>query len=365
MLSKPQTYLLINMSRNLVLTSLKCNKTEDNFGHDECYLEIFADSNSKIKAKLEKSMKKGETWDINQSFDFSETAMVKLYDADKGKNSKVDPDDFLGSLIINDDVCNGASAKFTQDGADYELEYKVEDKNNEQQRTGTISKVKVELLDIDCRNTEDETSKSTSFLKGKDEFYLIGGVGDSKTKKMEPILTSPVGIQAGETKYFRETEKNLYHGPVDKSTVIYLQMAAYDKDVASSWSKYEKTVSAIGDTLAKAVTITATGVAAVTGAGATIASLGAAAAPSVAATGAACAAVGALSGAATKAAVETLSTLAKLDDEDLLGEVSTEIKVEDLKLGSKVYSWAFEGTGHVSAVSDWEYVVRYRITAEE
>lgn len=51
-------------------------------------------------------------------------------------------------------------------------------------------RVRIELLDVYCHNTEDVT--------GADTFYLVGGVSDGR--QSQPVLTNRVWINDGQTR---------------------------------------------------------------------------------------------------------------------------------------------------------------------
>ena len=70
------------------------------------------------------SMNDGDSLDINRSVPFSSTAKIRLYDADTGI---FDNDDFLGEVTATASQANRGEqyATFTQDGANYQLTYRV------------------------------------------------------------------------------------------------------------------------------------------------------------------------------------------------------------------------------------------------
>ncbi len=105
--------------RKVVLEMLKCYETED-WGADECRLEVFVDS--VLQPPLKRSMDDGEKWQLNRSYSFKEKVEVKLWDEDSP-----DPDDFLGSVVIDTSLGSGATASFTRDDANYKLWYSVVD----------------------------------------------------------------------------------------------------------------------------------------------------------------------------------------------------------------------------------------------
>ena len=71
---------------------------------------------------MKNSLNNGQKWDIGSSFNFNTQVEVKLWDEDWP-----DPDDFLGSVIIDTSLIDHATASFTQEGANYQLLYSVAD----------------------------------------------------------------------------------------------------------------------------------------------------------------------------------------------------------------------------------------------
>ncbi|MFE5837767.1 hypothetical protein [Arthrobacter sp. NPDC056493] len=106
-------------SYRLVLVSLDCRETEDWLGADEAYLRVHG-----VTVWGPQSMNDGDSLDINRSVPFSSTAKIRLYDADTGI---FDNDDFLGEVTASASQVNSGEqyASFTQDGANYQLTYRV------------------------------------------------------------------------------------------------------------------------------------------------------------------------------------------------------------------------------------------------
>jgi hypothetical protein len=106
-------------SYRLVLVSLDCRETEDWLGADEAYLRVHG-----VTVWGPQSMNDGDSLDINRSVPFSSTAKIRLYDADTGI---FDNDDFLGEVTATASQANRGEqyASFTQDGANYQLTYRV------------------------------------------------------------------------------------------------------------------------------------------------------------------------------------------------------------------------------------------------
>jgi hypothetical protein len=104
---------------NIVLTRLTCNETEDNLGSDECQLRIWADRGYQTH---QKSMTNGDVWDLNIPLSFEGRVKIQLYDLDNPGFPLYDDHDRLGTVIIRPNQSEG-SGVFTEDGADYEIDW--------------------------------------------------------------------------------------------------------------------------------------------------------------------------------------------------------------------------------------------------
>ena len=100
----------------LFIDKLKCIKPDDPT-EDECRLDIYVDGS--LFRTLKKSMKKSNTWEINQSIYFNHFVQITLTDEDNVK------DDFLGAHMIPAVELAHSSYKFQLDNADYTLWLKV------------------------------------------------------------------------------------------------------------------------------------------------------------------------------------------------------------------------------------------------
>lgn len=303
------------MTNKLILTSLKCKETED-WGKDECRLDIIGDGIR--KARLKKSMNDGDTWHLNRSYTFENSAAIRLWDEDSP-----DSDDFLGSVLLDGRVRNQATARFTRDGADYTLSYHVESVSSPEPVRKPIKQVVIQLLDVHCRNTEDVT--------GADEFYLVGSVIDSKSNGGKPILTPPVSVNDGQIKSLRGKGSFVFDGAVDENTIILLEMAAFDEDYAKDWDKYDEYVLKVGGAISSGLASTSNP-------------------------------IGVGIGVGLGLALKGFDAIAKADNDDELGSMSDRIRVRDLRPGSTVRTWKFKGGS--SWWSNWEHIIRYQITAE-
>ncbi|MGL5062018.1 MAG: hypothetical protein ACRC62_18760 [Microcoleus sp.] len=110
--------------------------------------------------------------------------------------------------------------------------------------------IKVKLVNVLCRDTEDIT--------GGDDFYLVGAlVGGGVTKG---ILTHPIKIKDydHQTKTFRPEESVLFEGNIPEGEIIKGGLKAYDEDAGKDWDhKYSEAVKEITTTVANVVAASA------------------------------------------------------------------------------------------------------------
>jgi hypothetical protein len=178
-------------------------------------------------------------------------------------------------------------------------------------------KVRVELIDVNCDNTEDIT--------GPDEFYLVASLKSGALNK--PSITKPFNINDRQTKTFPDDQKVLYEGDVSKGNAVVGGMVAFDEDYGKDWEKKDKAI-------AKQLSDLAAG-------GATAA--GGEAGPIIA--------------GILKAVYTVGDLLAQADKDDKLGEVQLNIPADGPP--EEVKEWNFEEGG--IGYSTWKYKVRYRI----
>ena len=185
-----------------------------------------------------------------------------------------------------------------------------------------IKRVRVELIDIHCRDTEDVIKN--------DEFFLIGTLAAGFDTK--EVLTRPIKINDGQTRSFRREEQLIYDGPLDADLPLILAIKAFDQDAATTWDKYESLAKSISNGVALALTASGYPTA----------------------------------GKATAIVTEIVGGAIALDQDDELSNLSREIHADDFVPGTTIYSWHIKGSwqGGVWGWSTWDYTVRYRITAD-
>jgi hypothetical protein len=180
-----------------------------------------------------------------------------------------------------------------------------------------MTRVKIELLKVECKDTEDVT--------GADEFYLVGALAGGGTTKA--ILTTPISINDGEVKTFKREQSILFEGDVPAGQNIQGGIKAYDEDAGKDWSKYGETITGITSAVSAALSL---------------------AGPK-----------GALAGTILSAAVKGGGILASLDKDDELG--STELVISPTGPAFEEIAWKFSKKGSLGW-STWDYTLRYRIS---
>jgi hypothetical protein len=175
-------------------------------------------------------------------------------------------------------------------------------------------RMKIELIDVVCRDTED--------VMGADEFYLVGALAGGGVVK--PILTKPVDIKKKERKTFPAGESVLFEGDVPQGQSVKGGIKAYDEDASRDWAQYGSTVNGISGAVSTVLTITGVGITAA---------------------------------AILSAATKGVGILASLDQDDLLGSTELEISATGPAFEERSFLMKEGGIGW----STWDYTVRYRI----
>lgn len=181
-----------------------------------------------------------------------------------------------------------------------------------------MTKVRIELVDVYCGDTEDVT--------GADDFYLVGAlVGAGQTKA---ILTTPIKINDRQRKSFPPDQCVLFDGDIPEGQSIKGGLKAFDEDAAKDWSKYGDTVNQISSNVSGALA----------GAG-----------PE-----------GAIASKILQVATMGVGLLASLDRDDLLG--ATELEISAVGPAHEVREWRMRKHDSFMGWSSWDYSVSYRIS---
>ncbi len=179
-----------------------------------------------------------------------------------------------------------------------------------------MTKVKVELLDVYCADTEDITAA--------DDFYLVGAlVGGGNTK---PILTRPIKINDRQTKQFRPEDSVLFEGEIPPGESIKGGLKAYDLDKEKDWNKYGDAVKQISNAVSSAL---------------------AEARPQAG-----------IAGTILSAATTGVDILGSVPGDDLLGVIELEISATGPSHEER--AWKMRSTDH--RWYNWDYTLRYRIS---
>ena len=199
-------------------------------------------------------------------------------------------------------------------------------------QTSSTKQVRVELIDVYCRDTEDVT--------GPDEFYLVGAVATNERKpSVGEILTKPTSINDKQRKNFRTSESVVFDKQVPANAKLLIAMRAFDEDAAKDWNKYGSIATKISDGVATALTATGEPTAAT-------------------------------AGTVLKASVKAVGFFMSLDKDDNLGDYQTEFDVSKLRKGENIVNWNFKKGKKcpwyklACNYSNWDYTVSYRITVD-
>ncbi|MEG3923657.1 MULTISPECIES: hypothetical protein [unclassified Microcoleus] len=182
-----------------------------------------------------------------------------------------------------------------------------------------MPKIKIELVDVFCRYTED--------IAGADDFYLLGALVGGEVTKV--IATRPIKINDKQTKTFRPEDTVLFEGDIPAGQTVKGGIKAYDEDVAKDWAnKYGETITQISSAVSTAVA--------------------AAGGPQ-----------GAIAGTVLAAATKAVGLFANLDKDDLLD--TTELEISATGSSREERSWVMKKKDGINW-STWDYTLRYRIT---
>lgn len=181
-----------------------------------------------------------------------------------------------------------------------------------------MARIKIELIDVQCKNTED--------VSGGDEIYLVGAmVGGTETKA---FLTKPIRINNNQTKKIPSDQSVMFEGDLPEGETIKGAIAAYDEDSNHDWDKYGKIVTTITNVVSSIVSK--------------------AGGPK-----------GVVAGTILSATVGVLGQIMSLDKDDNLGSVQLVISSAGPELEEMTI--CFSGN-LIPWYSDWEYRLRYKIT---
>jgi hypothetical protein len=107
----------------LTLVDLKCVAPSDPGGADEPMLQV---KGSTLECLVYPELRAGETWPINESFEFVRAAIIELWDIDS-RDGAPDNDDVIGVHVVRaiDADRSQQTIVFREIGGEYELTYVV------------------------------------------------------------------------------------------------------------------------------------------------------------------------------------------------------------------------------------------------
>lgn len=182
-------------------------------------------------------------------------------------------------------------------------------------------RVRIEVVEIHCGNTEDVT--------GADEFYLVGALSDGTDARSS--LTRPIDINDKQTKTLPDDQKVLFDARVPVGKSIRGGLIAYDEDYAKDWAKQKEMVQKLTDKVSDAARSSDNKD--VNKAGWVL-----------------------------MAAVAAWDLIASADKDDELGRIELDIPADGS--GEEVKEWKFEHKDS-TGFSSWDYTVKYRIVREK
>lgn len=217
-----------------------------------------------------------------------------------------------------------------------------------------MPRVKVELLNVTCRDPEDFT-----MIKEGDEFYLTGMAAGGSTAK--PVLTSVQSIDNGQTRSFRPEQAVIFDADVPPGAPVRLALNAYDEDAQKAWQRYSAWIDELQRRIQEWLEHRRPD--------------GSTPFPEVwrqprpgqeipAPT------TGPLDPTGKQAAkllgyfVDAAQFIGELDKDDLLGSLAIDIPTGDLGPSGPEREWHARGR-RAGEISDWDYTIRYRVTLNE
>ncbi|MBD1909376.1 MULTISPECIES: MIR domain-containing protein [unclassified Leptolyngbya] len=102
-------------------------------------------------------------------------------------------------------------------------------------------RVRIEFLDVTCRDSEDVT--------GADTLYIVGGASDGG-RQLQPVLTSRLWLQGGQTRPFFNNSNVIFDGDLPVGSMVHLGFNAYDEDASKDWAKHGDWITKLADGIA-------------------------------------------------------------------------------------------------------------------
>lgn len=199
-------------------------------------------------------------------------------------------------------------------------------------------RVRIELLDVYCHNTEDVT--------GADTLYLAGGVSDGK--QFQPVLTNRMWINDRQTRYFYPDRRVIFDAQVPDNKAVHIGLTAWDEDAAKDWARHGEWVQRISNQIADELEQLPRDPNIPPQSGNPYEEQD----PDPAKVAAALLRVG----------VKVVDFFASRDKDDNLGQLAIAIPVS--MIGTELREWQCKGNryGGVLGWSTWDYAIRYRVS---
>ncbi len=196
-------------------------------------------------------------------------------------------------------------------------------------------RVRIELVEVLCRDTEDVT--------GADTLYLVGGVSDGR--QTQPVLTNRLWINNNQTRSFAADRSVMFDADVPENASVHIGLQAFDEDAAKDWEKHGEWVTQLTDAIAGEIEQ-------LPREPQVPQSPGDSQDPDP----------NQVAAAILRGAVRVVGFFAQHDKDDKLGQTTIDIPVG--VPGTEIKEWNFNGRalGGFLGWSTWNYTVRYRVT---
>ena len=196
-------------------------------------------------------------------------------------------------------------------------------------------RVRIELVEVLCRDTEDVT--------GADTLYLVGGVSDGR--QTQSVLTNRLWINNNQTRSFAADRSVMFDADVPENGSVHIGLQAFDEDAAKDWAKHGEWVTQLTDAIAGEIEQ-------LPREPQVPQSPGDSQNPDP----------NQVAAAILRGAVRVVGFFAQHDKDDKLGQTTIDIPVG--VPGTEIKEWNFNGRalGGFLGWSTWNYTIRYRVT---
>jgi len=97
-------------------------------------------------------------------------------------------------------------------------------------------KVRIELLDVRCHDTEDVT--------GTDELFVVAALRDGRQTR--GLVPRPIAINPGQTRTFTKDQRVIFEGKVPRGRTVKGGLITYDEDYAKGAASRGRRLRGVG-----------------------------------------------------------------------------------------------------------------------